>query len=161
MSFRRTRRAVAGALVTMALLGACSGAGPRLSRAGFAAKANQECTTLEKASDSFRLAQDPAFEGAEVRGFLHQVSARFRELVRNIDELVPPEELEATVDRLVEDLTAYADGLDTLAARTKAGQGFAAVIQSNSPLVRRMNTIASKVTTAVGDLGLVDCILPA
>ncbi len=161
MSTGLTRRAAAGALAVMALLGGCSDAGPRLSRAGFTAKANQECTALEEASDSFQLAQDPSFEGAEVRRYVHQVSDRFRELVRNIDELVPPEELEESVDLLVEDLSAYADGLDTLADRTKAGQGFTEVIQVNPTLVRRMNEIASRVTTAVGNLGLVDCILPA
>ena len=160
MSFRVTRRA-AGAVVVAALLGGCGGTGPRLSVAGFTAKANQECTALEKASNSFRLAQDPSFQGAEVRRFVRQVSERFRELVRNIDELVPPEELEESVDLLVDDLTKYADGLDTLADRTKAGQGFTEVIQANPTLVRRMNAIASRVTTAVGELGLVDCILPA
>ena len=150
----------AAGVLAVALLVGCGTAGPRLSVAGFTAKANKECASLEKASDAFRLAQDPAFEGAEVRRFVHQVSDRFRQIVRNIDELVPPEELEDSVDALVSDLTKYADGLDTLAERTKAGQGFTEDIQANSTLVRRMNSIATRVTTAVGDLGLVDCILP-
>ncbi|MSO78852.1 MAG: hypothetical protein EXQ79_04515 [Acidimicrobiia bacterium] len=150
----------AACVLAVVLLVGCGKAGPRLSVAGFTAKANKECAALGKASDAFRLAQDPAFEGADVRRFVRQVSARFRQLVRNIDELVPPEQLEDSVDALVDDLTKYADGLDTLADRTKAGQGFAEVIQANSPLVRRMNSIATRVTTAVGDLGLVACILP-
>lgn len=161
MSPRVTRLAAVSALSVIAVLAGCSDPGPRLSRAGFTAKANQECTALEKASNSFRLAQDPAFTGEEVQRYVRQVSDRFRELVSNVDELVPPEELESSVDALVADLAAYADGLDELADRTKAGQGFTEVIQNNPGLVGRMNTIASRVTTAVGNLGLVDCILPA
>jgi hypothetical protein len=161
MSSRQTRGALAGALVAAFVLVGCSDTGPRLSRAGFAAQANKECTSLAQASDAFQSAQNPEFEGKQVQRFVHQVSDRFRELVQNIDELVPPEELEESVELLVTDLTAYADGLDELAERTKPGQSFTEVIQTSPKLVTRMNTIATEVTTTVGELGLVDCILPS
>jgi hypothetical protein len=65
------------------------------------------------------------------------------------------------VDRLLSDLAEYADGLDQLADTTEPGQTFNAVIQANPALVGRMNVTATKVGTLVGDLGLVDCILPS
>jgi len=160
MGTRLTRLTVVAALSATAVLGACS-SGPQLSRAGFIAKANEECASLEEASDAFRKAQDPAFEGAEVRRFVHRVSGRLRELVRHVDALVPPDEMEDDVDRLLADLAGYADGLDELADRTQAGQTFHGVIQASPKLVGRMNDIASRVSALVGDLGLVDCILPS
>ncbi len=160
MSSRWTRVALVAALSTTAALGACSSEGPRLSRAGFTAKANEECASLKEASDSFRKAQDPSFKGAEVERWVHRVAERLRELVSNVDELVPPEELESNVELLLAKLGDYADGLDELGAATKPEQSFQSVIEAHPRIVERLNGIAPEVTTLVGELGLVDCILP-
>jgi hypothetical protein len=153
--------AVVAVLSTTVALGACSSEGPRLSRAGFVAKANKECTSLKEASDSFGKAQDPSFKGAKVQRFAHRVAERLRELVGNVDALVPPEELEENVDLLLAKLGDYADGLHELADTTKSRQTFQEVIDANPRIVKQLNGIAPDVTTLVGELGLVDCILPS
>jgi len=155
-----SRCAVVVALCAIAVLGGCGGPKP-LTQAAFIEKANQECASLQQASNEFHKAQDPAAEGADVARFVHRAADRLRALARHVDALVPPDEMQDNVDRLLADLTDYADGLDQLADKTKSGQTFAEVIQASQGLVGRMNAVATRVGTLVGDLGLVSCILPS
>jgi hypothetical protein len=155
-----TRLAAVAALCATAF-GGCGGSGEPLSQGAFIRKANQECASLQQASNDFHKAQDPAAEGAAVTRFVHRAADRLRALVRHVDALVPPDAMQDDVDRLLSDLGEYADGLDQLADQTKPDQTFAEVIQTSQGLVVSMNTIATRVGTLVGNLGLVACILPA
>ena len=155
-----TRLAVA-ALCACAVLGGCSSDGPPLSRGAFIAKANTECGSLQQASDDFAKAQDPNAAGDDVARYVHGAADRLRALVRHVDALVPPDSMQDNVDRLLSDLAEYADGLDQLADTTQPGQTFSVVIQTNQALVGRMNAAATRAGRLVGDLGLVDCILPS
>jgi len=161
MGTRVTRLAIVGVLGASAALSACGGDGPPLSRGAFIAKANTECASLRQASDDFAKAQDPNAAGADVARYVHAAADRLRALVRHVDALVPPDSMGDNVDRLLSDLAEYADGLDQLGDATQSGQTFSTVIQANQALVGRMNTTATRVGLLVGDLGLVDCILPS
>lgn len=142
------------------VLPACGGE-TRLGIREFTTLANQECASLRSASNDFRKAQDPAFTGDQVTRFVHRVAERLRTLVEHIDALAPPESLEADVDELLDVLGQYADGLDELGGRTDPGQTFQGVLEESTGVVNRLNQLATRATLLVGELGLVDCILPA
>lgn len=161
MSPLRLRRSL---LVLMALAPlaavACSGA-PPLSVGEYTELANRECSSLEDASDAFRKAQDPSFKGEQVSTFVHRVAERLRSLVDNLDALEPPPSMEADAGALVDVLSQYADGLDELGAQTRSGQTFQEVLEERTEEVAALNELASQATLLVGNLSLVDCILPA
>lgn len=148
------------ALFTGTILPACGGT-PRLGLAEFTNLANQECASLKSASNAFRKAQDPAFTGDEVTGFVHRVAERLRRLVEHVDALAPPESLEADVDTLLDVLGQYADGLDELGEKTEPGQTFQGVLEESTEMVTRLNELATRATVLVGEVGLVGCILPS
>jgi hypothetical protein len=154
------RRGVALALVSGLALGACSGP-TRLSIREFTDAANNECSSLQQASDDFRKAQDPSFTGAAVAEFVHNVADRLRVLVGNLDELAPPESMEADVEALLGVLSDYADGLDELADATGPSQTFQGVLQERTGIVNRLNGLAPRATVLVAELGLVSCVLPS
>ncbi len=158
------RRALAAvmALTTVTVLGACGGDnGPPLSRAAFTKKANAECDSLRRASDDFHNAQQPGASGQEVATSLHDAAALLRQLVGNVERLVPPDAIAGEVDTLLGVLADYADGLDTLASRTKANQTFQNVLDDNVRIVNRLNTLAGRAGQIVVNLRLTKCAPPA
>jgi hypothetical protein len=160
MSCAHRRLGVAVALVSSLTMAACSGT-PRLSIREFTDAANEECAALQQASDDFRKAQDPSFTGDEVADFVHNVADRLRVLVKNLDELAPPETVEADVEELLGVLSDYADGLDELADATGPSQTFQSVLKERTGIVNRLNALAPRATVLVGELGLVSCIVPS
>jgi hypothetical protein len=163
MSTSRLGAAAAGALLLAAVLAGCGGddGGPRLSRAAFTDKANKECQTLKQASQEFHDAQKPSAAGKQVSGMLRKVADRLRQLVRNVDRLVPPNAIQGEVDTLLGVLASYADGLDTLASRTGADETFQNVLDANVKTVNRLNDLATRAGQLVVNLGLTACVLPA
>lgn len=150
------------ALLAAAVFVGCGGDdGPPLTRAAFTAKANTECQTLKDAGDEFRKAQDPLATGKQVARYLRAGADRLRELVRNLDRLVPPDSTSGDVDRLLSVLARYADGLDTLAARTGSTQSFRSLLEENSNTVDRLNGLATRAGELVVRLGLTGCVLTA
>ena len=141
MRARHVRTAVLAAFLSGAVLVSCGGE-TRLTISEFTDAANQECASLKEASDEFRKAQDPSFEGEQVATFVHGVADRLRALVENLDDLAPPEEMEPDVDELLGVLSDYADGLDELADATGPGQTFQGVLQENTAIVNRLNGLA-------------------
>ena len=146
-------------------LAACGGGGasngPTLSRTAFTQKANAECSTLKAASNDLSEAQDPAMTGAQVTKFLHLASGKLRLLVRRVDALTPPDTLSGDVDTLLSLLGQYADGLDKLADRVKAGETFQVALNGNAGLVNTLNGFADRATNLAAKIGLAGCILAA
>jgi hypothetical protein len=155
----RSRR-VLGVVLSIAVLAACSGE-PRLTRANFQQRANDECGTLQKASEQFAKAQAPGAQGEDVARYMHSGADELRRLVDRLAGLAPPEEMEEDVDALLEVLGDYADGLDRLADRVGAEQTFQDVLQESPAIVRKLNRLAERATNLVAVLGLVGCVLPA
>jgi hypothetical protein len=145
-------------------LTACGGGGsggPTLSRTAFTQKANAECSTLKAASNDLAQAQDPGMTGAKVAKFLHLASDKLRLLVRRVDALTPPDALSGDVDTLLSLLGRYADGLDKLADRVKAGETFQVALNGNAALVNTLNGFADRATNLAAKIGLAGCILAA
>jgi hypothetical protein len=92
---------------------------------------------------------------------LRNVADRLRQLVRNVDRLVPPNAIQGEVDTLLGVLASYADGLDTLASRTGADETFQNVLDANVKTVNRLNDLATRAGQLVVNLGLTACVLPA
>jgi hypothetical protein len=83
-----------------------------------------------------------------------------RRLVRRVDDLVPPDDMEENVDKMLGHLADYADGLDELADDTGPDQSYQEVLQAHPKTVDRLNKIATKVSAIVGQIPLVGCVLP-
>lgn len=156
----RCIRSVGGtvALGAALVLTACGG-DPPLSRADFTDRVNAECETLKEASDDFRKAQDPGAEGAEVTRLLGRASNLLRDLVDNLEEIVPPDVIADDVDRLIGLLGDYADGLDEIGSKVKKGQTLQGALNESSGLVERLNRYATDVFDVVARLGLTGCVL--
>jgi hypothetical protein len=152
------RGVVAGTLLALALT-ACGG-DPPLDRNEFLRKANAECATLKTASEDFLKAQQPTSTGDDVAKHFRNAADALRRLVRRLDALVPPEDMEDNVDALLGHLADYADGLDELADDTGRDQTYQDVLQANGATVDRLNKIVTKVSTIVGRIPLVGCVLP-
>lgn len=148
-------------LVVVALNAGCGGGGPQLTRADFQQKADKECKSLQKASDAFARAQAPGAKGDDVAKYLRAGANELRDLVKHVDELEPPDEMQGGVDQLLKLLSEYADGLDTLANRTGSQQTYQEALHESSKTVEHLNTIATKASTQVARLGLIACILPS
>jgi hypothetical protein len=157
---RSIRSQVCAALGAVLLLASCGGGAP-LSISEYTQRADEECASLEEASNAFRKAMNPTVSDSDVRGFVHDVAERLRKLVSNLDELEAPEALEAQSDELLDVLSQYADGLDELADKVKPGQSFQDVQLANPETVGDLNELAVRATELVGELGFVSCILPA
>ena len=162
MGTSRLATACAVALLVAVAFGGCGGdAGPRLSRAAFITKASKECHTLKQASDEFRAAQAPSAVGKQVANMLHKVADRLRELVRNVDRLVPPAAIQGEVDTLLGVLADYANGLDTLAYHAGTDQSFQGLLEANVGTVNRLNDLATRAGQVVVHLKLTACVLPS
>jgi hypothetical protein len=156
----RLRRSFA-AVLAVALVAGCSGGGPRLTRANFQEKADKECKSLQKASDAFARAQAPGAKGEDVAKYLHAGANELRDLVTHVEELRPPESMQADLDKLLDLLDRYAGGLDTLADRAGPEQTYQDVLHESPKTVERLNVIATKASHQVALLGLVACLLPS
>jgi hypothetical protein len=163
MSRRRTRST--GALLALATaaaltLAACGGdSGPRLSRAAFTQKADEECATLKAASDSLRAAQEPGATGKAVTKHLGSAADQLRSLVDQLDALAPPAAIEGQVDELLGVLGQYADGLDALGDRAGTSKTFQQVLDENTDEVNALNDLAQQSSNLVEALGLTGCML--
>jgi hypothetical protein len=156
-----TPRSVLACAVVVLVLGlAGCGGEPPLDRNEFLRKANAECATLKTASEDFQKAQQPTATGGDVAKFLRKAAHRLRRLVRRVDALVPPDDMEENVDKMLGYLADYADGLDKLADDARPDQTYQELLQANGATVDRLNNIASKVSTIVGQIPLVGCVLP-
>lgn len=157
---RRLRNAgVAVALGAAVVLTACGGSDPPLSRAEFTDRVNAECEALKQASDDFREAQNPDAEGAEVTRFLGRASDRLRDLVDNLEGLVPPDVIADDVDELKGLLGDYADGLEEIGSNVGSRQTLQNALNESSALVERLNRYATEVFDVVARLGLTGCVL--
>jgi hypothetical protein len=160
----RARPATATAvlvLVGVTALAACGGGGddgPRLSRATFTKRANAQCAVLEDASNDLRKAQDPSATGSAVTKFVAQGADRLRDFVDALDALSPPASFEDDLDALVENLNAYADGLDELGEKTAKGQSFRGVQEAHPKAITHLNSLSAKANELVAKLGLVGCL---
>jgi hypothetical protein len=165
---RRTGGRVLAAMLAMSsiALAACGGAGsggsgPTLSRTAFTQKANTECSILKAASNDLAQTQDPSMKGVQVTKFLHLASGKLRLLVRRVDALAPPDSLSGDVDTLLSLLGRYADGLDKLGNRVKAGETFQITLNGNGALVNTLNGYADRATNLAAKIGIAGCILAA
>jgi hypothetical protein len=150
---------VAVACSATVVLTACGGGQTPLSRAAFERRANEECATLQAASEALRGAQEPGAVGAEVAEHVATGADRLRRLVTELGELTPPEAIDGEVDELVSVLGQYADGLDGLAERTGPDQTFQDVLDQNTQRVAALNDLADRSSNLVQTLGLAGCML--
>jgi tetratricopeptide (TPR) repeat protein len=159
---RRQRRSgvlVALACVAVVVFAACGGSEERLSTAEYERQANEECATLEEASEALRKAQEPDAVGAEVTKHLGTAADRLRELVDALGELTPPEAIEGEVDDLLDVLEQYADRLDELGESARANQTLQEVLDANTDEVLALNELAQTSSNLVETLGLAGCML--
>ena len=101
----------------------------------------------------------PLARRAEVTRFLGRASQRLRDLVENLEELVPPDVIVSDVNDLLGLLGDYADGLDELGSNVKSGQTLQGALNESSGLVERLNQYATDVFDVVARLGLTGCVL--
>jgi len=158
---RQRRSGVLGVLACVAVVAfaACGGGEQRLSAAEYERRANEECATLEEASEALRKAQEPDAVGAEVTEHLGTAADRLRELVDALGELTPPEAIEGEVDDLLDVLEQYADRLDALGESAGANQSLQAVLDANTDEVVALNELAQTSSNLVETLGLAGCML--
>jgi hypothetical protein len=138
---------------------ACGGSEQRLSSAEYERRANEECATLQEASEALRKAQDPDAVGAEVTEHLGTAADRLRALVDALGELTPPEAIEGDVDDLLDVLGQYADNLDELGEDAGPDQTLQAVLDANTDEVVALNELAQTSSNLVETLGLAGCRL--
>jgi len=156
---RRSGVLVALACMIAVGLAACGGSEQRLTKAQYDRKANEECATLQKASEALREAQEPDAVGAEVTAHLGTAADRLRDLVDALGELSPPEAIEGEVDDLLDVLDQYADRLAALGERAGPDQTLQAVLDANTDEVVALNELAQRSSNLVETLGLAGCML--
>lgn len=138
---------------------ACGGSEERLSSTEYERRANEECATLQEASEALAQAQDPDAVGAEVTEHLGTAADRLRALVDALGELTPPEAIEGDVDDLLDVLGQYADNLDELGEDAGSDQTLQQVLDANTDEVVALNELAQTSSNLVETLGLAGCML--
>jgi hypothetical protein len=153
-------RAVA-VVIAVALLAACGGgggpAGKPLTDAQLVARVDAECVQLAAAGNDLVAAQDPSAQGAQLSGYLHSAARVLRTHVHNIGQLVPPTNLQGQVSHFVSLLTSYADQLDALAARTRRGDTYEALLTHSGSLVSSLNNLSDQANKIADKLNFKDC----
>jgi hypothetical protein len=124
-----------------------------LSKAEFAAKANALCTTAE--ADRAQLLQElsPTPSGSADAGTLQRVVTVDRELVRHIDDLVPPEGEQDRVDRVLDAWRKRAELEEQYANEMRAMQA----PQSLERFTADVAQIDASVAPIANDLGMTQC----
>ena len=154
-------RAVA-AVMAVALLAACGDGGGRtgkpLTIAELVARVDAECLRLASAGNDLVAAQDPSAQGTQVSGFMHAAARVLRARVREIGQLVPPPQVAGDVSRFVSLLNRYADQLDGLARRTRAGETYDQLLTRSPAQVSALNGIAAQANKIAAKLNFKDCV---
>jgi hypothetical protein len=152
-------RRSAAVLAVVVVLAACGGgsSGPPLSAAQLVTKVDAECLRLQTASNDLQNAQDPNAEGATVARYLHEGAAQLRSHVEAIGDLVPPSSLSSDFSRFVSLLEHYADGLDSLASRTRAHETYTALLNRSTSQVNSLNSVSDQANSLAAKLNFKDC----
>jgi len=77
--------------------------------------------------------------------------------VREIGQLVPPPQVAGDVSRFVSLLNRYADQLDGLARRTRAGETYDQLLTRSPAQVSALNGIAAQANKIAAQLNFKDC----
>lgn len=141
----RTNRIVGGSLAAVVLLSACSGG---LSREEFVSQADEICASAE---DRFNELDQPT-TAAELEGFVEEAGDVMDELLGDLRELEPPDDIAEQVDEMLTNLEAAVDRFPEL------------VDAASSQDLDEVQTVTTEIqektdaaNTAAQDIGLDQC----